>query len=192
MKQIDMLNYHTQFIGNLLTDVTNETKDQIMVISMQNLALEDIAKESNDERLKKIHDYIQSALQKESNVFESLNFREDSFIGNLNMVFDIVKTLTISKSSSYLNMEISETIPISCKASYLIYLLSEIIIYLSSEKIDHIRIVAKKENEATHIIIENSYAYEETFITKLKAIVGIEDKIQINLGSDKILEIKLM
>lgn len=186
MKEINELNYEEEFIGKLLVNVTDEMKEQLAVMAGPKMMLKDKADELNNIELKEIANKWQYSVDKIEKKLTALNFRT-SYISTINDIFDTVKVLTLAFSSCIFK-ETHEIVPIQCNPKYLVYLLSEIIMYLYKNSVVETEILAKKVDESVVVVINRAYEYSDEIIRKLNNITTFDDNITINL-SDNLLEI---
>jgi hypothetical protein len=189
-KTIDNLTYQNDFIGNLFVNVTDEAKDQVMSISGQRKLIEDISTEKNEREILEGAKKIEEQLSKITRTFEALNFVTSNRT-NLKHVFDTVAILTKAKSSVSFKIE-GETLKnvlINCEPKFLVYILSEIALYLYKKGVTQTEIIGEMQGKSMVILINKSYNYDPEFIKKLNSIVENEENININVNEDGMMRI---
>lgn len=189
-KEVNMLDYQKEFISNLLVNVTDETKDQVMALSGQKTLIQDESDILKNDNLKQIANKIEISLEKINNTFKALNFATNEMIENLEEIFDTVQILTFAKSSATFRIETNQNIIVNCKSNFLVYILSEIIMYLyENNNRQTFEVLGKKINDKTEILINTSFNYDNKFINKIYNIAANEDKIKILVNDNSIIKI---
>ncbi|MDO5555585.1 MAG: response regulator [Clostridia bacterium] len=189
-KKVNMLDYQKEFISNLLVNVTDETKDQVMALAGQKVILEDESDILKNDNIKQVANKIGISLEKINNTFKALNFATNGTTETLKEIFDTVNILTFAKSSATFKIESNQNIIVNCKANFLVYILSEIIMYLyENNKREQFEVVGKKIEDKTEILINVSFNYSNDIINKIYNIASNEDKIKILINDKSIIQI---
>jgi len=185
-KIINVQQYEEEFVGRLLVTVTDEMKDQLIVMAGPKMLLEEKANELDNAELKEIVKKWQYSTDKIARMLMALNFKT-SYIGNINDLFGVVKTLTLAKST-WQYTETTEPISISNNPKYLVYLLSEIVMYLYENNVSDVEVSAKRNDNGASILINKPFVYSEDIIKKLNNIATFGENISIIIV-DNLLEI---
>lgn len=178
-REIAKLNYKKAIMGNLITNLVNEAKDQLMQISGMN---ESIKMDSDEyETETKV---IKSALEKTYELYEALNFEtlEDIDLLQFNKIIRILLKPTLLLNNANLSLENEDKGIIVHKASdniYLIIKLVEIIIENNCKEIN-VKTVEDKNNVYLSIIAEktiDSIEMQEVDLLNDSANLTIENNI---------------
>jgi len=181
-KVINMQQYEEEFIGRLLVNVTNEMREQFMIMSAPKQELQDKASELNNEKLKEIAGAWQNSVNKMSHMLDALNFRVENSVG-INYIFDTVRILTLANSSCIFP-QTDDFTNVHCKPKYLIYILSEIVMYLYENKVEQAEIVCRQLDGKINILINRQFDYSQEMIKKINDIALNDEKISINLNNN--------
>ena len=182
-EEISRLHYKNEFIGSLLVGIVNETKSQLMAISAATQSIKEVSSEFDAETniIARAHDSI-------SNTFQALNFDSDVEGVTVSQMKEKINQLMKFKvARELIQLDIKadyDTQIIDCKANILMYLLIEVIKYLTEKDIKEISIYFKK-TESLQILLP-SYAYEKEFIEKLKNLAREEEKIEIDFQEENL------
>ena len=155
-----------------------------MAMSGQKQRLIDISEETDNKDLKDISEKWQYSINKLENTFEALNFRTSDTL-SLRQIFDTVKILTFAKSSYTLDiLNIDDSITVKSGAKYVIYILTEIVLYLYDNSMRDVKIVLKQADTATEILVNAKYDYEKDFLHKLDKIIANQKNVSIKIDNN--------
>lgn len=87
-KEIAILNYKNSIIGSLITNLVNDSKDQLLQISAMNESIRNDTDSYTDE-----NNIIKNALEKIYDLYEALNFDETQFVTAISLKKNIEKLL---------------------------------------------------------------------------------------------------
>lgn len=174
-REISKLHFKKSITGNLITNLVNEAKDQLMQISGMN---ESIKSDTNDYEIETKG--ISNAIAKIGNLYNALNFEYIKEIKILDLE-EIVKILlkpTLIISNSTLDFEESENITINENASDIIYIIIEIIEILTKNNRNGIKVKIENANNSPIIYIQASNIEGYDF-SNLELLIK-NDNIKIN------------
>lgn len=167
-KEILKINYEKAIIGNLIVNLVNEAKDQIMVIT----AMNESVKMGTDEYSKET-ECISNALNKTYKLYEALNFEsiENCTIGKLAEIVKILVRPTLILNNVKLEIKYEDDSIIIDNVRSNVYFIIRIIEILSKNNITDIIIELKEFNDKNYFEV---------------AYLG--EKININIDAIKILD----
>lgn len=146
--QIAMLSYKKAVIGNLITNLVNESKDQLMQISIMN---ESIKTDTNNYEAE--NNGIKNALARIYELYEALNFEnlQDVDFDKLKKICEKLLKPTILLNSIQFTFNINVENRILNNVSNTIYLIIKIVDMLAKESIKNISINIYEENGACYL-----------------------------------------
>ena len=184
---IDALTYKNNIVGQLVTGVINEMKDQIVIISGYNGAIRD---NHNVDEIREYTDKIKQSLEKENDTIMALNIERNKDISILDLIknIKILTKIELYKNFSDLNFIVNSDFlgNIDCNTSILTYMLVEIIMYLSRNNIKTINMSYKLEDNLNAFSFEDELEFEESFINKINLLSSDDDRIKIDILNNKI------
>ena len=149
-QEIAKLSYKKAIMGNLIANLANEAKDQLMQISGMN---ESIKMSTNDYETE--NKVIENALKKTYELYEALNFENLQNIDVLqfNKIINILLKPTILLNNVNLSFETENKEIIINEASNNIYLIIKLVEILVENKSKDINIKAVEDNDKTYLLI---------------------------------------
>lgn len=186
-KQIDMLNYKNEFIGKLLVGLTNEMKNQTLVISAQKEIIESEINGQNDGQM--IQDsckVIENQLAKQNELLYALNFemQDNVLISNIIKTLKILTNIELKKANTILEINQCADILLKCKLKSITFVLVEVVLYLSNLGENQIRMDTVKTGEEVDIIFLKENTYTEDFMEKLKQLSENDENISISIQNN--------
>ena len=176
-KQIAISNYKRALVGDLISHLVNESKDQLFQIAIMN---ECIKTETQD--FGKENEVIQNATGKIYDLYEALNFESSE-----NMTFSqLEKTISeLLKAKLLINhvklsFEACDNITITGDAQILIYLILKVIDDMIKEKTTDINISAEKFSNKISICINGNRNGVNVDIDELKLLTE-QDNMEIEV-----------
>lgn len=157
-------------------------KDQLTVMAGPKKLLEEKADELNSSELREIAEKWQYSVNKIEKTLKALNFRTNSIM-TMNEIFSTVNILTLAKSSCILK-ETPEIVSANCESKYLVYMLSEIVMYLYENDVSEAEIAAKKGNGYVVVTVNKPCKYSESIIKRLNNITRFDRHITVNINDD--------
>lgn len=153
-REITQLNYKKAIMGNLIANLVNEAKDQLMQISGMNQSIKMNSKEYERET-----NIIKNALEKTYELYEALNFENLKNIDLLqfNKIVKILIKPTLLLNNANLLLETEDSSIIVHNSSDNIYLTIKLIELLIENNNKKIKVNAIRENDSEYlqIIAEN-------------------------------------
>lgn len=149
-QEIAKLSYKKAIMGNLIANLANEAKDQLMQISGMN---ESIKMSTNDYETE--NKVIENALKKTYELYEALNFENLQNIDVLqfNKIINILLKPTILLNNVNLSFETENKEIIINEASNNIYLIIKLVEILVENKSKDINIKVVEDNDKTYLLI---------------------------------------
>ena len=149
-QEIAKMNYKKAIMGNLIANLANEAKDQLMQISGMN---ESIKMSTNDYETE--NKVIENALKKTYELYEALNFENLQNIDVLqfNKIINILLKPTILLNNVNLSFETENKEIIINEASNNIYLIIKLVEILVENKSKDINIKVVEDNDKTYLLI---------------------------------------
>lgn len=181
LKKMNELNYKNEFVGKLLTGITDKMKNQTLVISLNTNILQESAEETDKEIIDKCCNAIKEQLKKQGELLSALNFNTIKTLGvnDLFRIVEILTSITLFNTNTKMVIQEGENHILNCNPNSMIYILSEAILYLADNQIEEIYIGAEKEENMVKIQIQNDITYTEEIIKKLEALSKRDDHITI-------------
>lgn len=169
-KEITKLNYKKAIMGNLITNLVNEAKDQLMQIGGMNEA---IKMSTNDYEIE--NRGIKNALERTYELYEALNFEsiESTNISRLIKIIEILLKPTILVSNTHMKFENENEEIIVDNVNNDIYLIIKIVEILIENKCNNIGIKITKENDNAYckVVVEG-----EIDTIRLKELELLDEK----------------
>lgn len=149
-REIAQLNYKKAIMGNLITNLVNEAKDQLMQISGMNQSIKRDSKEYERET-----NIIKNALEKTYELYEALNFENLKNIDLLqfNKIIKILIKPTLLLNNANLLLETEDNSIIVHNSSDNIYLTIKLIETLIENNNKEIKVKAIRENDSEYLQI---------------------------------------
>ena len=146
--QIEMLKYKKAVIGNLITNLVNEAKDQLMQISAMNESIK-----SDTSNYESENNIIKNALQKTYDLYEALNFEnlQDVDILTLKKIIEKLTRPTVLLNNIKFNFEVNVENKVLNDVSNAIYLVIKIIDIFAKANIKDIMVDVYEEENNTDI-----------------------------------------
>lgn len=177
-KQIQVLNYKKSIVGDLISHLVNESKDQLFQISGMN----DSIKNDTDKYEKQING-IKDATDKIYSLYEALNFENEVCISGIklkNILSELLKAKLLLNSTK-MKISINEGISIK-NADKVIYIILKIVDDMIKNNEKEINITS----EENKIIVKGSIGVNNIDIEELKILKETEE-IKIEKDSDKMI-----
>lgn len=153
-REIAQLNYKKAIMGNLIANLVNEAKDQLMQISGMNQSIEMDSKEYEKET-----NIIKNALEKTYELYEALNFEnlKNIDLSQFNKIVKILIKPTLLLNNANLLLETEDNSIVVHNSSDNIYLTIKLIEILIENNNKEIKVKAIRENNSGYlqIIAEN-------------------------------------
>lgn len=183
-KEIAKLHYKNSIKGNLIVNLVNEAKDQLMQISGMNQSIKMNSKEYERET-----NIIKNALEKTYELYEALNFENLKNIDLLkfNKIVKILIKPTLLLNNANLLLETEDNSIIVHNSSDNIYLTIKLIEILIENNNKEIKVKAIKENNSEYLQIITENIINNINLQEIELITsGKELKIDNNIIKFKI------
>lgn len=171
-REIAKLNYKKAIMGNLITNLVNEAKDQLMQISGMN---ESIKMDSDEyETETKV---IKSALEKTYELYEALNFENlnDIDLQQFNKIVNILLKPTLLLNNAKLLIETEDKEVVVHKASDNIYLVIKLVEMIIDKNCKNINVKVINDNNDIYISITTEENIDNIDFKEVELLIDSTD-----------------
>lgn len=175
-KEITKLNYKKAIMGNLIVNLVNEAKDQLMQIGGMNSAI------ATDENYEIESKGIQAALEKTYKLYEALNFEtlKEVMAIKLKETIEILLKPTLLVNNSTLVFSVENDNEVIYNANDVIYIIIKTVEILTKNNIKNINI--KRANNMFEIYLDSDI--DKNSLNELKMLE--DEKYIIKIDNNKI------
>lgn len=187
-EEIQKLTYQKALIGDLISDLVNEAKDQLFQISTINGAI----KAESDDYLKE-NEIIENAIKKIYILYDALNFENEKEM-NILKLEQIIQQLLKAKllvNSTKLSFEIEDNSIIINNAVNLIYLLINSIVLLIDSNAKEIKVRIQNDERKICIGINADISLNLIKVEEIKLVEENQDTVILINDDEIIISIKI-